>query len=221
MAIKKYNFLKKVLQNLNEILKIFENFEKIVRNFWTNFEIVLEISLFAYSFQINFPNHYISAKNWWGARAPHAPPQTAYGSSTGSRRRPSSSRASTRTPCRTREAPNCGETIERADRCSPRRSSRAPLPGPPSRPPSTCETLAPSNGDLRARQRWSSARALERREREQRALTAPRVGARGVRAARVVYVQLERDVLRLAGRAGHRLARVVARVVELNASDLQ
>ena len=51
---------------------------------------IFEISLFAYSFQINFPNHYVSGNNcgaghvsskvkpvkcfWWGVRALHAPP---------------------------------------------------------------------------------------------------------------------------------------------------
>ena len=55
----------------------------------------------------------------------------------------------------------------------------------------------------------SSARA--ERASERRALTA----------ARGVHVQLERDGLGLAGCAGHRLARVVARVVELHVRDLQ
>ena len=59
--------IKKILQNLYEILEIFENFKKILRKFWRNFE---EIFLFAYSFQINFPNHHVSGKNFWGARAP-------------------------------------------------------------------------------------------------------------------------------------------------------
>ena len=55
------------MQNLYEILEIFKNFEQILKKFF-------EIFLFAYSFQINFPNHYVSGKSWEGGRAPHDPP---------------------------------------------------------------------------------------------------------------------------------------------------
>ena len=62
--------IKKVLQNLYEILEIFwkfwETFEQILNKFF-------EMFLFAYSFQINFPNHYVSGKNFGKARAPGPP----------------------------------------------------------------------------------------------------------------------------------------------------
>ena len=44
---------------------MFENFEQILMKFF-------EVSLFAYSCQINFPNHYVSGKNilFWGGTCP-------------------------------------------------------------------------------------------------------------------------------------------------------
>ena len=57
---------KKLSKFFEKLFEILENFEKI----WENFEQILkkffEISLFAYSFQINFSNHYVSGKNWGG-----------------------------------------------------------------------------------------------------------------------------------------------------------
>ena len=71
-----------------------ENFEKILSKFWTNFKKFFEISQLAYSFEINFPNHYVSGKNFVEASAftsenskikfcggtcpPCLPPRTAY-----------------------------------------------------------------------------------------------------------------------------------------------
>ena len=45
------------------MLEIFENFEQILKKFF-------EIPLYSYSFQINFPKHYVSSKNGGG----HMPP---------------------------------------------------------------------------------------------------------------------------------------------------
>ena len=61
---------KKLSKFFEKLFEILENFEKI----WENFEQILkkffEISLFAYSFQINFSNHYVSGKNWGGGVCP-------------------------------------------------------------------------------------------------------------------------------------------------------
>ena len=85
------------MQNLNGILEIFENFEKNLKN---NFEEIFRNFPICLSFQINFPNHHVSGKNfggggtsppsedsknnfWMGARVPpgpHGPPMVFFSS---------------------------------------------------------------------------------------------------------------------------------------------
>ena len=55
------------MQNLYELLEIFENFEKILRKFWRNFS---KLSYLLILFKINFLNHYKSGKNWGGGHVP-------------------------------------------------------------------------------------------------------------------------------------------------------
>ena len=50
--------------------RFFKNCEKILRNFEQLLKKLFKIFQFAYYFYINFPNHYVSGKNYLGGGGP-------------------------------------------------------------------------------------------------------------------------------------------------------